>query len=152
MEEPRIKAYGFVATLGFVDEHYDEAGRARIHGALSPEARAFIGNVKKSQVASQHADAKERTDQLVKVGRAIGALDANFGEITPGDLTDIEKGQFSLKFAELGPFPYFGSATEGWLTFALETMGLRNLRVALQGWSTDNPAASEADYRITWSR
>jgi hypothetical protein len=84
MEEPRIKSYGFNATYEFIEKNYDDAARGRILGALSPEARSFAVNAKKSQWAAPGFSAelwtgivkehpKDAQEQLVKVGRYQGA-------------------------------------------------------------------------------
>jgi hypothetical protein len=191
MEERKIKAYGFNATVEYVDKNYDEAARTRIMGALSPAGHAFLPTAKKSQFAAPSysselwtAIAKEHPndtfDQLVKLGRYQGAYatntylkllmkmltvkmfakkfpdiwarDANFGRFIVGDLADIEKGQLKLGFEDLGNFPYFGPITEGWFAYSFEVMGLKNVKVALQDWSPQNPDPGRLMYHVTWTR
>src|SRR5579872_3846266 len=89
MEEPRIKAYGFNATMEFVEKNYDEAARKRILSALSPAAQSFIDTAKKSQWAPPKFSSElwagivkehkgdEVQEQLVKVGRYQGAFATN---------------------------------------------------------------------------
>jgi hypothetical protein len=89
MDEPKIKAYGFIATIEFIEKNYDDAARKRIFGALTPAARSFMEVAKKQQWAPPGhsselwaAMVKEHTpdqqaDQLVKCGRYMGAFATN---------------------------------------------------------------------------
>jgi hypothetical protein len=90
MEEPKIKAYGFNATLEFVEKNYDEATRKRILSALSPAGQSFMEAAKKSQwappqfsselwtgVAREHQKSNDVEEQLVKIGRYQGAFATN---------------------------------------------------------------------------
>lgn len=88
MEEPKIKAYGFNATYEFIEKNYDEAGRRRILGGLSPAAQTFAETAKKAQWAPPAFSAelwagitrehpKDAEQQLVKVGGYQGAYATN---------------------------------------------------------------------------
>src|SRR6185503_15093867 len=90
MEEPKIKSYGFNATLEFIEKNYDEAARKRILGALSPQAQSFMETAKKAQwappsysaelwtgIAKEHAASGDAQEQLVKAGRYQGAYATN---------------------------------------------------------------------------
>jgi hypothetical protein len=129
-------------------------------------------------IAQEHPS--DTFDQLVKLGRYQGAYatntylkllmkmltvkmfakkfpdiwsrDANFGKFVVGDLAEIDKGQLKLGFQELGSFPYFGPITEGWFAYSFEVMGLKNVKVALQDWSTQNPDPGHLMYHVTWTR
>lgn len=131
-------------------------------------------------IAKEHADAEAARQQLVKVGRYQGAYatntylkllmkmltvkmfakkfpdiwsrDANFGQVSLGDLAEIESGHLSIYFKELGSFPYFGPICQGWFAFSLETMGLKDVKVELQDWSMAKPDPGELAYRVTWTR
>jgi hypothetical protein len=87
MADRQMKAYGFMASLEFIEKNYDEAGRKRILSGLSPDARKFVDVAKKSQFAPPHysselwsgivkeaPDAESAQAQLVKVGRHMGAF------------------------------------------------------------------------------
>jgi hypothetical protein len=191
MEEPRIKAYGFVATCEFVEKNYDDAARKRIFGALSPPTRAFLEIAKKQQWASPSYSAElwtaivkehppdQAADQLVKVGRYMGAFatntylkllmkmltvkmfakkfpdiwqrDANFGRVELGDLAEIGDGKLTIHFKDLN-WAYFGPICNGWFSFSLETMGLKGLKVETANWSIQNPDPGELTYRVSWTR
>jgi hypothetical protein len=129
-------------------------------------------------IAKEHPE--DTFDQLVKVGRYQGAYatntylkllmkmltvkmfakkfpdiwarDANFGKFVVGDLAEIEKGKLMLGFDDLGSFPYFGPITEGWFAYSFEVMGLKNVKVALQDWSPQNPDPGSLRYHVTWTR
>src|SRR5579863_3690307 len=90
MEERKIKAYGFNATLEFIDKNYDEETRKRIVAALTPAARDFIAVAKKTQwapptfsselwtgIVKEQEAKKDAYEQLVKVGRYQGAYATN---------------------------------------------------------------------------
>jgi hypothetical protein len=192
MEHRKIKAYGFLATVEFVEKHYGDAARSRILGGLGGEARRFLETAKKSHWASpaysselwagivkEHPAPDEALEQLVKAGRYQGAYatntylkllmrmlsvkmfakkipdlwsrDANFGTISLENAAEIERGQLGLTFTDLTGFPYFGPICEGWFAFSLETMGLKNLKVAIQDWSLDDPDPGKLRFRISWS-
>src|SRR5437763_11987378 len=88
MDERKIKAYGFNATVEYLDKHYDEASRKRIYAGLSPAGHAFMPTAKKSQfappsfsaelwsgIAKEHPD--DTFQELVKLGRYQGAYATN---------------------------------------------------------------------------
>lgn len=81
----------------------------------------------------------------------IWARDANFGKVTV-DASQTDKGRLMVRFQELGTYPYFGPSCQGWLSFSLETMGLKNVKCELEGWSMQNPDPGELVYRITWTK
>lgn len=131
-----------------------------------------------SAIAKEHPD--DTFGHLVKLGRYQGAYatntylkllmkmltvkmfakkfpdiwgrDANFGKFVVGDLAEIDKGQLRLGFQDLGSFPYFGPITEGWFAYSFEVMGLKNVKVALQDWSPQNPDPGHLMYHVTWTR
>jgi hypothetical protein len=89
MEERKIKAYGFNATMEFIEKNYDDDKRKQILSELSPAAQGFINGAQKAQwappeysselwkgIARQHAPA-EATEQLLKAGRYQGAYATN---------------------------------------------------------------------------
>jgi hypothetical protein len=192
MEERRIKAYGFNATLEFLEKNYDEEKRKQVLAGLSPGARTFMESSQKAQWAPPEYSAElwsgivklhpaaDAEQQLVKAGRYQGAYatntylkllmkmltmkmfakkfpdiwarDANFGRAVLGDLDDIANGRLDVGFKELGKFPYFGPITQGWFSFAFETMGLKNVKVELQNWSLQNPDPGEVSYHVNWTR
>src|SRR6266542_5163586 len=90
MEERKIKAYGFNATVEYIEKNYDEAARKRIFGALSPAARDFLGTAKKQQwappafsselwtgIVKEQPNAEAAQDELIKVGRYQGSYATN---------------------------------------------------------------------------
>ncbi len=90
MEEPKIKAYGFNATVEFIEKNFDETARKRIIGGLSPAARQFMDGAKKQQwappshsaelwtgIAKENASAEQGYQQLIKAGRYQGAYATN---------------------------------------------------------------------------
>ena len=129
-------------------------------------------------IAKEHSNPAEARSQLVKAGRNIGAYatntylkllmkmltvkmfakkfpdiwgrDANFGKVTLGDLDEISRGILTINFKELGSYPYFGPTTEGWFSFSLETMGLKDLTVTALDWKMEDPNPGELTYRVTF--
>jgi hypothetical protein len=90
MEDPKIKAYGFLATVEFIRNNYDEAAKRRIFGSISPEASSFMETAKKAQWApprysgelwtamvKEHPNADDAYKQLVKCGRYQGEYATN---------------------------------------------------------------------------
>jgi hypothetical protein len=82
----------------------------------------------------------------------IWSRDANFGRAVVGDLDEIANGRLDVGFKDLGKFPYFGPITQGWFSFAFETMGLKNVKVELRNWSMQNPDPGEVSYHVNWTR
>jgi hypothetical protein len=90
MDERKIKVYGFVGTLEFIGQNYDDAGRKRIFSALSPEVHGFMEVAKKAQwapvlhssalwagIVREHADPVQAQAQLVRTGRHMGSYATN---------------------------------------------------------------------------
>src|SRR5690242_7553924 len=90
MEERKIKAYGFNATVEYIEKNYDDATRKRIFGGLSPAARDFLGMAKKQQwappsysselwagVVKEHSTPEKAQDELIKLGRYQGNYATN---------------------------------------------------------------------------
>jgi hypothetical protein len=80
----------------------------------------------------------------------IWSRDASFGKIV-ADVADLKTGRVGLRFQEMNDYPFFGPLCEGWFRFTFETMGLKNVKVALQNWSLQRPDPGELDYQITWT-
>jgi hypothetical protein len=90
MADRQIKAYGFLATVEFIEKNYDETTRRRIFSSVSPEVRDFMGTAKKAQMANplyscelwsgivkEYPDKAVARQQLVKVGAHMGSYATN---------------------------------------------------------------------------
>jgi hypothetical protein len=168
-EETRKKLYGSLPS-----NVRDFIGVARKETWAPP---LFSSELWKA-IAAHHPDPAEACKNLVLCGRQAGSYatntylrlllkmltakmfakkipdiwsrDSNFGKITTGDLDEMKSGRLLLHFTELGSYPFFGPVCEGWFAFSLETMGLKNVKVAVQNWSLNDPDPAKLDFLVTW--
>lgn len=67
------------------------------------------------------------------------------------DLSDVEKKILRFELRDIGGFDHIGAVTEGWIRFAMNAMGEKNVDVKVEGWSLATPGPDRVKYEVTWA-
>ncbi len=81
---------------------------------------------------------------------SIWRKDANFGDLE-ADASEVKDGKLKIHMKNLGSYPYFGPICQGWNEYALEAMGLKNVKMELQDWSLESPDPGELVFHASWT-
>lgn len=124
-------------------------------------------------------DEQKAHDRLVEVGRFIGrnatntflrlimkimtprlfakkvgdfwARDHRIGTLS-ADASRADDGVITAKLTGVKGYDYVGPTGTGFMTNALEMIGMRNVKGKISGWSMANPGPNEMHYELTWDK
>ncbi len=66
------------------------------------------------------------------------------------DVTKADEGRIGMKLVGADGSDHIGIAAIGFITYGLNNMGKRDIKVKQTGWSLATPSPHEVSYEITW--
>lgn len=66
------------------------------------------------------------------------------------DVTHVGEGRIAMKLVGADGFDHIAPSAIGFITFALNTMGKKNVSVKQEGWSIATPSPHVVNYDVTW--
>lgn len=67
------------------------------------------------------------------------------------DVSDVANKKLRFVLRDVTGFDHIGAVTEGWIRFAMNAMGERDVSVKIDGWSLATPGPDRVQYEVTWA-
>lgn len=67
------------------------------------------------------------------------------------DVSKAGDGKIDLKLVDVGDYDHIGPVAIGWIKFGMTSLGKKDVKVDIDGWSLDNPNPPVVSYQVTWS-
>ena len=67
------------------------------------------------------------------------------------DVSGASEKRMEIYLNDVAGYDHIGAVTEGWIHFAMRSLGEHNARVELRGWSLETPGPERVEYLVSWA-